>query len=136
MAKKRKSDTRLDEVDRSMYNSFCTAANSLSQLYTHSMNQQQFSFHAGERPFIDGGWRTVQGDYGEMPRWLSMEGDPVDVGAKLGECRIKVVVRDAGPSMSISSTSMSGDDGSAAGPFSSWGWGGNPSTSAPGLSTR
>ncbi|PSS36736.1 Myb-like protein [Actinidia chinensis var. chinensis] len=53
MAKKRKSDTRLDEVDRSMYNSFCTAANSLSQLYTHSMNQQQFSFHAGQRHALE-----------------------------------------------------------------------------------
>ncbi|XP_057502197.1 uncharacterized protein LOC130785997 [Actinidia eriantha] len=53
MAKKRKSDTRLDEVDRSMYNSFCTAANSLSQLYTHSMNQQQLSFHAGQRHALE-----------------------------------------------------------------------------------
>ncbi|KAL6993059.1 hypothetical protein U1Q18_011179 [Sarracenia purpurea var. burkii] len=50
MAKKRKSDpTRLDEVDRSMYTSFCSAANSLSQLYTQSMNQQRLSFQAGER---------------------------------------------------------------------------------------
>ncbi|GFY94183.1 hypothetical protein Acr_09g0006290 [Actinidia rufa] len=49
MAKKRKSDSSLDEVDRSMYTSFCTAANSLSQLYTHSMNQQQHSFRAGQR---------------------------------------------------------------------------------------
>ncbi|XP_077220659.1 uncharacterized protein LOC143854529 [Tasmannia lanceolata] len=50
MAKKRKSDaTRLDEVDRSMYTSFCSAANSLSQLYTHAMNQQKLAFQAGER---------------------------------------------------------------------------------------
>ncbi|KAF7129794.1 hypothetical protein RHSIM_Rhsim10G0147500 [Rhododendron simsii] len=50
MAKKRKSDaTRLEEVDRTMYTSFCSAANSLSQLYTQSMNQQRLSFQAGER---------------------------------------------------------------------------------------
>nr|GMD88726.1 Ubiquitin-like modifier-activating enzyme [Ipomoea batatas] len=50
MAKKRKSLTMsLDEVDRTMYSSFCSAANSLSQLYTQSMNQQKLSFQAGER---------------------------------------------------------------------------------------
>ncbi|XP_068648744.1 uncharacterized protein [Aristolochia californica] len=50
MAKKRKSDaTRLDEVDRTMYTTFCSAANSLSQLYTQAMNQQKLSFQAGER---------------------------------------------------------------------------------------
>ncbi|KAB1210425.1 hypothetical protein CJ030_MR6G025426 [Morella rubra] len=50
MAKKRKSDaTRLDEVDRSMYTTFCSAANSLSQLYTQSMNNQRLSFQTGER---------------------------------------------------------------------------------------
>lgn len=50
MAKKRKSDaTRLDEVDRGMYTTFCSAANSLSQLYTHAMHQQRLSFQAGER---------------------------------------------------------------------------------------
>ncbi|XP_057972253.1 uncharacterized protein LOC131160503 isoform X2 [Malania oleifera] len=50
MAKKRKSDaTRLDEVDRTMYTSFCGAANSLSQLYTQAMNHQRLSFQAGER---------------------------------------------------------------------------------------
>lgn len=50
MGKKRKSiATSLDEVDRSMYASFCSAANSLSQLYTQAMNQQKLSFQAGER---------------------------------------------------------------------------------------
>ncbi|KAK6118424.1 hypothetical protein DH2020_047841 [Rehmannia glutinosa] len=50
MAKKRKSDaTRLDEVDRGLYTTFCSAANSLSQLYTHAMHQQRLSFQAGER---------------------------------------------------------------------------------------
>lgn len=50
MAKKRKSDaTRLDEVDRGMYTAFCSAANSLSQLYSQAVHQQRLSFQAGER---------------------------------------------------------------------------------------
>ncbi|MQL75581.1 hypothetical protein Taro_007944 [Colocasia esculenta] len=50
MAKKRKSvATRLDEVDRTIYSTFCSAANSLSQLYTQAMNQQKITFQAGER---------------------------------------------------------------------------------------
>lgn len=32
-----------------MYTSFCSAANSLSQLYTQAMNHQKLSFQAGER---------------------------------------------------------------------------------------
>ncbi|KAJ4967161.1 hypothetical protein NE237_019010 [Protea cynaroides] len=54
MAKKRKSDaSRLDEVDRNMYTTFCSAANSLSQLYTQAMNQQKVAFQAGERHSLD-----------------------------------------------------------------------------------
>ncbi|XP_065881071.1 uncharacterized protein [Euphorbia lathyris] len=54
MGKKRKSvATNLDEVDRTMYASFCSAANSLSQLYTQSMNHQKLSFQAGERHGLD-----------------------------------------------------------------------------------
>ncbi|KAL6962539.1 hypothetical protein U1Q18_037497 [Sarracenia purpurea var. burkii] len=50
MGKKRKSvATSLEEVDRTMYSTFCSAANSLSQLYTQAMNQQKLTFHAGER---------------------------------------------------------------------------------------
>ncbi|KAF5942554.1 hypothetical protein HYC85_020196 [Camellia sinensis] len=50
MGKKRKSvATSLDEVDRTMYSTFCSAANSLSQLYTQAMNQQKLSFQTGER---------------------------------------------------------------------------------------
>lgn len=41
--------TSLDEVDRTMYSTFCSAANSLSQLYTQAMNQQKLSFQTGER---------------------------------------------------------------------------------------
>ncbi|KAI3952660.1 hypothetical protein MKX01_013622 [Papaver californicum] len=54
MGKKRKSiATRLDEVDRTMYSTFCNAANSLSQLYTQAMNQQKLSFQAGERNALE-----------------------------------------------------------------------------------
>ncbi|TKY51450.1 hypothetical protein E2542_SST22965 [Spatholobus suberectus] len=54
MGKKRKSiATSLDEVDRSMYASFCSAANSLSHLYTLSMNHQKLSFQAGERHSLE-----------------------------------------------------------------------------------
>ncbi|KAK8672874.1 hypothetical protein V6N13_111231 [Hibiscus sabdariffa] len=54
MTKKRKSDaTRLDEVDRTLYTSFCSAANSLSQLYTQAMNHQRLSFQAGERHALE-----------------------------------------------------------------------------------
>ncbi|PSS31693.1 LIM and SH3 domain protein like [Actinidia chinensis var. chinensis] len=50
MGKKRKSvATSLDEVDRTLHYTFCSAANSLSQLYTQSMNQQKLTFQAGER---------------------------------------------------------------------------------------
>eukprot|EP00268_Persea_americana_P004828 TRINITY_DN1156_c0_g2_i1.p1 TRINITY_DN1156_c0_g2~~TRINITY_DN1156_c0_g2_i1.p1 ORF type:complete len:245 (-),score=45.12 TRINITY_DN1156_c0_g2_i1:573-1205(-) len=50
MVKKRKSEaTRLDEVDRTMHSTFCSAANSLSQLYTQAMSQQKLAFQAGER---------------------------------------------------------------------------------------
>ncbi|KAF3781985.1 hypothetical protein EJ110_NYTH21134 [Nymphaea thermarum] len=50
MAKKRKSDvTGLDELDRTMYATFCSAANSLSQLYTQAQSQQKLMFQAGER---------------------------------------------------------------------------------------
>ncbi|XP_021802837.1 uncharacterized protein LOC110746915, partial [Prunus avium] len=57
MGKKRKSiATSLDEVDRSMYTSFCSAANSLSQLYTQAMNHQKLSFQAGERHALLSFW--------------------------------------------------------------------------------
>ncbi|WOK99161.1 hypothetical protein Cni_G07873 [Canna indica] len=54
MARKRKSEaTGLDEVDRTLYSTFCGAANSLSQLYTQAMNQQKISFQAGERHALE-----------------------------------------------------------------------------------
>ncbi|KAG6492821.1 uncharacterized protein LOC122001573 [Zingiber officinale] len=54
MSRKRKSDASgLDEADRTLYSTFCGAANSLSQLYTQAMNQQKVSFQAGERHALD-----------------------------------------------------------------------------------
>ncbi|XP_039020815.1 uncharacterized protein LOC120152724 [Hibiscus syriacus] len=54
MGKKGKSiATSLDEVDRTTYVSFCSAANSLSQLYTQAMNQQKLSFQAGKRHSLE-----------------------------------------------------------------------------------
>ncbi|KAK7357178.1 hypothetical protein VNO80_16461 [Phaseolus coccineus] len=54
MAKKRKSiATSMDEVDRTMFSSFSTAANSLSHLYTLSMNRHKLSFQAGERHSLE-----------------------------------------------------------------------------------
>ncbi|KAG2711692.1 hypothetical protein I3760_04G088600 [Carya illinoinensis] len=74
MAKKRKSDaTRLDEVDRTMYNSFCSAANSLSQLYTHSMNQQRLSFQAGKHHALDKLYQWVLRQQEEGSRVTNMD---------------------------------------------------------------
>ncbi|XP_041008494.1 uncharacterized protein LOC121252766 [Juglans microcarpa x Juglans regia] len=74
MAKKRKSDaTRLDEVDRSIYTSFCSAANSLSQLYTHSMNQQRLSFQVGERHALDKLYQLVLRQQEEGSRVTTMD---------------------------------------------------------------
>ncbi|KAJ8497971.1 hypothetical protein OPV22_008523 [Ensete ventricosum] len=50
MARKRKLEAMgLDEADRTLYSTFCAAANSLSQVYAQAMNQQKISFQAGER---------------------------------------------------------------------------------------
>ncbi|KAL6848766.1 hypothetical protein ACP4OV_021349 [Aristida adscensionis] len=50
MARKRKTEAapRLDEADRTLYSTFCGAANSLSQVYSQAIAQQKQSFHAGE----------------------------------------------------------------------------------------
>ncbi|KAG8051483.1 hypothetical protein GUJ93_ZPchr0001g32559 [Zizania palustris] len=55
MARKRKTDAapRLDEADRTLYSTFCGAANSLSQLYTQAMAQQKLSSQAGERHALE-----------------------------------------------------------------------------------
>ncbi|KAG7025060.1 hypothetical protein SDJN02_13883, partial [Cucurbita argyrosperma subsp. argyrosperma] len=71
MAKKRKSiATSLDEVDRTMYTSFCSGANSLSQLYTQAMNHQKLSFQAGERHAMKrlSGCTTLEAAVAAFPR--------------------------------------------------------------------
>ncbi|KAK9748729.1 hypothetical protein RND81_02G076200 [Saponaria officinalis] len=68
MGKKRKSiATNLDEVDRTMYSTFRSGANSLSQLYTQAMNHQKLSFHAGERHGLEKlyNWILRQQETGE-----------------------------------------------------------------------
>ncbi|XP_040998374.1 uncharacterized protein LOC121244383 [Juglans microcarpa x Juglans regia] len=74
MAKKRKSiATSLDEVDRTMYASFCSAANSLSQLYTHAMNHQKFSFQAGERHGLEKLYQWIRRQQEEGSRVLTVD---------------------------------------------------------------
>ncbi|XP_024369055.1 uncharacterized protein [Physcomitrium patens] len=54
MAKKRKSENAaLDEMERTLYTSFCTTANSISHFYTQAQNQQKLSFQAGERHAVE-----------------------------------------------------------------------------------
>eukprot|EP00850_Spirogloea_muscicola_P009479 SM000053S17436 [mRNA] locus=s53:289053:290080:- [translate_table: standard] len=54
MAKKRKSEAaRLDEAERTLYSSFCAAANSVSQLYTQAQAQQRVAFQAGQRSALE-----------------------------------------------------------------------------------
>lgn len=69
MGKKRKSlATSLDEVDRTMYSTFCSAANSLSQLYTQAMNQQKLTFVAGERHGLEKLFQWISRQHGEGVR--------------------------------------------------------------------
>ncbi|ONK66430.1 uncharacterized protein A4U43_C06F7930 [Asparagus officinalis] len=69
MAKKRKSvASRLDEVERSMYSTFCSAANSLSQIYTQAMNQQKLSFQAGERHALEKLYQWILRQHQETSR--------------------------------------------------------------------
>lgn len=50
MPKKRKSETAgLEDVEKTLFSSFCTAANSLSHLYSLAQTQQRAGFQAGER---------------------------------------------------------------------------------------
>ena len=50
MGKKRKSEyAGLEEVEKTMYSTFSTAANAISQLYSQSINQQRRAYNAGSR---------------------------------------------------------------------------------------
>ncbi|XP_043691066.1 uncharacterized protein LOC122641825 [Telopea speciosissima] len=55
MTQKRKSAdfTALEESDRTLNCTFCSTANSLSQLYAQGFHQQKFLFHAGERHALE-----------------------------------------------------------------------------------
>ncbi|KVI07239.1 hypothetical protein Ccrd_014418 [Cynara cardunculus var. scolymus] len=72
MAKKRKSlATSLDEVDRTMYSTFCSAANSLSQLYSQAMSHQKLSFLSGERHGLEKLYQWISKQHGEGLRVTS-----------------------------------------------------------------
>ncbi|KAH9536925.1 hypothetical protein CY35_16G024700 [Sphagnum magellanicum] len=77
MPKKRKSEySGLDEVEKTLHTSFCTAANSISHLYTQAQQQQKQSFHAGERHAVE-----------KLYFWLLREhqaGSNISVGQILG----------------------------------------------------
>jgi len=68
MAKKRKLESRLDEVERGMYSTFCSAANSLSQIYTQAMNQQKVSFQAGEHHALENLYQWIFRQHEETSR--------------------------------------------------------------------
>ncbi|XP_076935168.1 uncharacterized protein LOC143601733 [Bidens hawaiensis] len=72
MAKKRKSvATSLDEVDRTMYANFSTAANSLSQLYSQAMSQQKLCFLSGERHGLEMLYQWISRQHAEGRRVTS-----------------------------------------------------------------
>ncbi|CAI9301747.1 unnamed protein product [Lactuca saligna] len=72
MAKKRKSlATSLDEVDRTMYSTFCSAANSLSQLYSQALSHQKLSFLSGERHGLEKLYQWISKQHGEGLRVTS-----------------------------------------------------------------
>lgn len=48
-SKKRKHENPLDEVERTLYSSFSTAANRISLLYTQAINQQRKAFALGSK---------------------------------------------------------------------------------------
>ncbi|KAJ7547613.1 hypothetical protein O6H91_08G095000 [Diphasiastrum complanatum] len=63
MGKKRKVEDRgLDEADIRLYQSFCTAANFISQLYTQAQSQQDLAFQQGEQHCA-----------GRLYQWLSSQ---------------------------------------------------------------
>uniref|UniRef100_G3MSJ3 Uncharacterized protein n=1 Tax=Amblyomma maculatum TaxID=34609 RepID=G3MSJ3_AMBMU len=51
-----------------MYSTFCSAANSLSQIYTHAMNHQKLSFHAGERHAMEKLYQWILRQHEEASR--------------------------------------------------------------------
>ena len=45
----------------------------------------------GKRPFIDRGWKAMREDHSVILGRLSMEGDPEDIGDKIGGRHMKSV---------------------------------------------
>ena len=46
-------------------------------------------YDGGSGLFLVGEWRAVRGDYNEILGWLSMEGDPKNIGYKIGRCYLE-----------------------------------------------
>eukprot|EP00249_Psilotum_nudum_P008245 c21138_g1_i1 orf=313-720(-) len=85
--KKRRSDAcELEEVERSLHTSFCAAANSISQLYTQSQQQQRIAFQAGQRQSLEklNEWIQRQYQFGvaltttDILNYVKNELDPVN----------------------------------------------------------
>ncbi|KAI5055819.1 hypothetical protein GOP47_0029340 [Adiantum capillus-veneris] len=53
MKKRRSEGGGMEDVERSLHTSFCTAANSISHLYTQAQNQQKVAFQAGQRHSLE-----------------------------------------------------------------------------------
>ncbi|XP_062232301.1 uncharacterized protein LOC133929528 [Phragmites australis] len=70
MARKRKTEAapRLDDADRTLYSTFCGAANSLSQLYSQAIAQQKQSIQAGELHALDKLYQWILRKYEEESR--------------------------------------------------------------------
>ncbi|KAH7352789.1 hypothetical protein KP509_19G064300 [Ceratopteris richardii] len=66
--KKRRIDGRaFEEVERNLHSSFCAAANSISQLYTHAQNQNKIAFNAGQRHALEKLFDYIQFQQGGRP---------------------------------------------------------------------
>lgn len=63
-AKKRKHDGHLDDIERSLYSSFSSAANGISSLYTQALNQQRKAYCLGSRAMAEKvmGWLEDEHD--------------------------------------------------------------------------
>ena len=62
--KKRKHDGPLDDIERTLYTSFSSAANGISQLYTQSLNQQRKAYCLGARHVAEKVVQWLEAEHG------------------------------------------------------------------------
>ncbi|KAH7298933.1 hypothetical protein KP509_25G065100 [Ceratopteris richardii] len=67
MKKRRIDGCAFEEVERNLHSSFCPAANSISQLYTHAQNQNKIAFNAGQRDALKKLFDYIQFQQGGRP---------------------------------------------------------------------